>query len=413
MAFFLLGRSEDGGLSLLSEASFESRQDAMAELGRMTADPSFDRWDDEVFLIDLDAATPVLLVRPAESVTPVVEVAEPDEPAEPAETVFAVIADEEPAVEADVLADEGADEETPEAQEAEPDAELGDEAEAPEPEESLEVPVDAPESDEASEETPASDETEQPDAADSDADAEMDSLRAAIARTTEHMEASGIVAPDSIGPAEVLVEESEEVLVEEFGETPAAADEEPARAESPEGEASGPEQPAWPWATAVPTEPSLTSDEEKPDIAYVLDGLEEPAIDAGGSLITASMDDEALAASRPVILGAYGEAAPLAETPDGDQGLNRDEVEAPAAEDAVPDVEPESDFIVLDDDPDAPAPTPAEEGLDAIPAPAPRAADGEDVLSLSSYVCDDCVYVDTCPNKDQRRPEDCGSFQWK
>ena len=34
-------------------------------------------------------------------------------------------------------------------------------------------------------------------------------------------------------------------------------------------------------------------------------------------------------------------------------------------------------------------------------------------MSMESYVCDDCVYVGTCPNKDQRLPKDCGSFQWK
>ena len=58
--------------------------------------------------------------------------------------------------------------------------------------------------------------------------------------------------------------------------------------------------------------------------------------------------------------------------------------------------------------------------LDSIassgPSPEPVSADAEGeggVPALSSYVCDDCVYVDTCPNKDQRRPEDCGSFQWK
>ena len=32
---------------------------------------------------------------------------------------------------------------------------------------------------------------------------------------------------------------------------------------------------------------------------------------------------------------------------------------------------------------------------------------------MDEYVCEDCVYVETCPNKDQRLPKDCVSFQWK
>jgi len=32
---------------------------------------------------------------------------------------------------------------------------------------------------------------------------------------------------------------------------------------------------------------------------------------------------------------------------------------------------------------------------------------------MDDYVCEDCVYVETCPNKDQRLPKDCVSFQWK
>ena len=32
---------------------------------------------------------------------------------------------------------------------------------------------------------------------------------------------------------------------------------------------------------------------------------------------------------------------------------------------------------------------------------------------LTEYTCEDCVYVATCPNRDQRLPKDCGSFQWR
>ena len=46
-------------------------------------------------------------------------------------------------------------------------------------------------------------------------------------------------------------------------------------------------------------------------------------------------------------------------------------------------------------------------------APAQFVADEPEVPPLSSYTCEDCVYVETCPNRDQRLPKDCVSFQWK
>jgi hypothetical protein len=54
-------------------------------------------------------------------------------------------------------------------------------------------------------------------------------------------------------------------------------------------------------------------------------------------------------------------------------------------------------------------PAPANEGVE-VDANVERATDSG---SMDDYVCDDCVYVSTCPNKDQRLPKDCGSFQWK
>ena len=45
---------------------------------------------------------------------------------------------------------------------------------------------------------------------------------------------------------------------------------------------------------------------------------------------------------------------------------------------------------------------PAEEDA----APIPSSTESDDT-------CADCVYDETCPNKDQRLPKDCGSFQWR
>ena len=142
----------------------------------------------------------------------------------------------------------------------------------------------------------------------------------------------------------------------------------------------------------------------EPDVAFVLSGLEEPALDDGGSLIVGSLDDEGLAASRPVILGAYGDesAGPaVSEVAIGQDTTSEIPAEVGSESHAAEAVETvatpaESDFIVLDDAPAASVPD-----LPGLAAPS-----NEDAPQLSNYTCDDCVYVDTCPNKDERKPED-------
>ncbi len=81
----------------------------------MTSEPGFDAWDGEVLLVDIDAALPVLLVRPAESEAVAggevvaVRVEEPLTAPEPVtEVAFAwpLIAEPEPEVAAPLLAPE-------------------------------------------------------------------------------------------------------------------------------------------------------------------------------------------------------------------------------------------------------------------------------------------------------------------
>ena len=67
MPFLLISRDDDDQLRLLTTSAAASRQDALAELSRLTADPAFDGWDDDVLLLDLDSGLPVLLVRPTAS----------------------------------------------------------------------------------------------------------------------------------------------------------------------------------------------------------------------------------------------------------------------------------------------------------------------------------------------------------
>jgi len=74
MAFFLIGRGPDDDLRLISPKSFESRQAAMAELSRLSAEPTFAHWDAEVSVMDLDTGAPVLLVRSGVAAAPAAEV---------------------------------------------------------------------------------------------------------------------------------------------------------------------------------------------------------------------------------------------------------------------------------------------------------------------------------------------------
>ena len=189
----------------------------------------------------------------------------------------------------------------------------------------------------------------------------------------------------------------EERTDEPVAETPA---EEPAEPPAP-----APASPVWPWDVSEDepaAEAEAPTEEPAPSPSLggvILEGLEEPAIDAGGSLIASTIDDDGLAAARPVILGAYGERAVDVEIDD-------EETVGPIPE-SVPETEAEgeaekaddSDFIILGDGSEAPDPQTPDVTTEDSP--------------LSSYTCNDCVYVETCPNKDQRRPEDCGSFQWK
>lgn len=186
MSFILLRRTSDGEIHLLSNTAWSGRGDAMAELSRITAAPSFDRWDDEVLLVDVDSGTPILMVRPA---APEPEVAHSDDDASDAEDAAADDAEE---VAADT--DEGSAPSAPPTDEE--IAALLEDLDAPEV-----SPTAAP------------------------------SLKEALERSAARLESEGIVAPDSIGPAL----EPSPVEVDDAVEPETEVDEAPA---------------AWPWDTA-------------------------------------------------------------------------------------------------------------------------------------------------------------------
>ena len=363
MGFFLLGRSADDTLSLLSARTFESRQDALAELSRITASPDFTRWDDDVILFDSAAGTPVLLVRaaassPSPAATPEVGPVAAEVSARlPEPAAFAAIADEELVV----------------------------------------TPISVPASAEAPVQPDAPVEPDVPvESAESAEDDTSTRLRDAIARTTEHMEASGIAAPASVGPVQV---EPEPAVPPRTPLEPAPEPTDPTAPDASEPPTAAPDMPepavpAWPWDTPIAEPaftdrdiPAQTQDKAESHVADALDSFEEPLPDTGGSLITTAVDPQGSDDSGPVVLGTSAQPAADATAPEVNTG--------------TPQLEP--DTIALD-------PVPA--GFPATAA-AEAATTDDDVLPLSSYVCGDCVYAATCPNRDQRLPKDCGSFQWK
>ncbi len=424
MAFFLLGRVDDT-LSLLCPNTFSSRQDAMVALSSVTAEPGFDLWDAEVLLLDTDSGTPVLLMRPQVATTEavaepevlvvdeldpdVVEVEDATSEAFPADSTLAgeVAVDDEPSIapvevvpEPEVLV-EVEPEETPE-------VEAGVELET----------VVTVEEDTTSDAISGELETEEPDAA--------GALRDALVRTAAQMEADGIVAPESIGTP---------VPDSDSNDTTPSVDQE------------------WPWDVAPETEPPVA-----PEIAFVLGELEEPSLD-DGSILRGSIDDDTFAAVRPVIMGSYaGSSGDIASEvlPDDDlpvepMGLTdlepptvsvpaRSGFEVPVVSDASDIIELEAPVVAEDqvfasdtpdDSPVVDDENPAERDIsdfildldttpvaDSVVEPvaeavieAPQVFD--DMPGVVENTCDDCIYEDTCPNRDQRLPKDCGSFSWR
>lgn len=374
MPFFLLAKGPDGDLRLVSDAVFDARSEAIAELNRLTADSDFGHWDAMLYVADLDAATEVLLVRPAavEAASEPEAAAEPE--AEPAadEAVSSDAAPAEPEAEPEErMVEPEESEPAPQHEDAALAAVLeglggGDEDAAV----SLadDVVVEEPEAVPGESVAEVDDAWAQAVAESEGPEPEAPALKDALQRTAAQMEAEGISAPESVGP-------------EEPGASAAEAE----------------EVAAWPWDTAPAEEP-----------AFSLDALEEPGTD-DGSLVRAAGDDDTMAAARPVILGAYD--APMPDQPiaepmgveipmpgEAAEGAPVEVAPEPALESAPP-AEPESDFI-LD----------LEEIVSTAPAEPGYVAPAESTGSMS---CNDCVYVDTCPNKDQRDPQTCGSFQWK
>ncbi|NTU70317.1 MAG: hypothetical protein HGB10_00610 [Coriobacteriia bacterium] len=225
-------------------------------------------------------------------------------------------------------------------------------------------------------------------------------LRDAIARSMAEMESSGIVVPESVpGHSEdssAVVEEAIEPAVDEI---------------VPESEAASPDvdQPEaslvtdggeWPWAV------SDAEPQHEASVGTILEGLEDPAIDDRGGLIITALPAEHPEIEMPDFVAV--EVDEVAVEPVEVAAFVEEAAEAPMV-----DSDDESDFIVLEAPAAPEQPAGAEPVAVEVPAPVEAPVDARTAELLGGYTCSDCVYVDTCPNKDQRRPEDCGSFQWR
>lgn len=353
MRLVIISADGSGTVALATDRSFAALADVAEELGRLIAAGSLDAAG-TYFALDLDAASPVVVVpsapsrpEPVAAEAPAAEAEAPEEPADQSPSLEPV---EEPYAAA-VVADA---------------------AEA------------APVADPAEETAPAVDETP----------------------------AMSWTIPDTV-------------------DVPVEASADAAPAEPVDGG-------QWPWDL-----PGAPGDDDPPAPAADAVPADAPVADAAQEDTSAVEEQPASAEDAPVL----APEAPDVEAPD----VAASAAPAPSAEAADPadplapasDADPAASVEAAPEEPVAEDMHPAVDPLVAIGDP-PRAADavaepqsvvdaelaaaavklsdagvGVDTgyegepLNMNQYTCDDCVYVSTCPNQHQKKPSECGSFQWK
>jgi len=233
------------------------------------------------------------------------------------------------------------------------------------------------------------------------------------------IEAAEEAEPAREPESETIVEPEPEVLVEpEAAAEPASESPSESPLESDTSDEPPPGSAAWPWDLAA-----------DPDSAPPLAELDEPSAD-DESMIRALADDDA---SRTVVLGEYS-VDEVSQSEPFVEAAKRAAAEAAIVEAAAevedqtsPEQPGEQEAAGEADsgqaDPDArdaeESPAPVERAGESdfvdlgevTPPPAKVYEPGE--VDMGGMTCADCVYVDTCPNKDEREPANCGSFQWK
>lgn len=372
MGFFVVGRTTDGLLEMLGSQEYGSREDAARGIQTLAMAGTIDVEGRDVYIVDMAGAAPVVIVGVAAPAPAPVESTE-DQPAAGAwETtdeidedveVVAEVADEVPDATAEVVDDDI-------------DVAVEDELLVEDVFAETEVPS---ESDVALE-----------DVAGALDDEATPSLADALKRAATSLEDEGIVAPESIGAAEIAEVDEAATTEEDLSDVIAALTVGSAVSESPTAvEAPVEETTEWPWANVgvVPVEAEAESDEvaavEPADDDELLDEALEAAVsgDAGDDslIVPSAAYGEDPFAPRAVIMGDYDDAPASVEEA---QAVVSEEPEATDTE--LPEV-----------------------------ASLPGAYEMSGDLELGSYTCEDCVYSNTCPKVGQSTPDECGAFQWK
>jgi hypothetical protein len=466
MRFFLIGQHrETGDVSPVSQATYGTRQEALDDLSAaLPADGSLTGYD--LFVVDLDAATPVVVYQAPLALPVDAPVEEPiadvwEAPAAVVDALAEIVAVEEAALEGPPpvwgvpagpepvdAADEKAVMQT--AIEHVSTAEA-----APQEAETFELPsatrTAADELEAAIAEAPVASVgllvDDEPDPAPADVYSqavepdpspevpELESppleLAEALRRAASQMESEGVVpAPEveeliAYSPlSSILVaDEAEPVAPSDSGSEPDSA---PA---------------SWPWEeAAVPEdeEPAVASaaisevESEPMGLlpSFTAVGIDEPGLE-DITLLTPS-DAEDLFDVRPVIMGEYpdetGISLDASDPPETQADIAPTSVPEPpfaaevelVAADAPPSVPVVEDAAV--EEPAGPS-DPAYGDVAAASAAAYESAQAASAaglgayepggLDIATYDCKDCVYVDTCPKANQDGPATCGSFQWK
>ncbi len=469
MSFFLVARTDDGSLHLVSPATYSSRHAATAALSESTQDPSFAYWDAELLVVDLDSAVPVLLVRPSQ---PAVE----DLTADKAAADEALV---EESVPEDVIVEEvaaeplGPSEVVAQIEEifAEPgfeiaaeeiDVELPAELEEPsetdadEPEIAVAI-VDVDESAmsepvteeiavEALVETEFEPEGEDQAAAEDETEVATETSDTTEAQPEESVAVSALVVEPAIAEAvletnapidestteEVFAETESPELAPESSEvvsigsrlgledTPDTIAWTPDSVEPVEAPAEVAEEVAspmseveasasgvvieWPWAQSGTTEEPSVADAILSDIDLVTPTAEgvEDVPETDEALDTLLVEPGSLASDLEAADAELAQVE-VGEIEDSASAKDEGEVALEEAEE-VAEIgstrEEIADFIF------------DLENVTDIPEATGDTAGAEGSIS-EGPTCDECVYDETCPNRDQRSPQECGSFQWK
>lgn len=361
MSFFVVERSAtDGALRVPVPQASATREAALEALSAAVAAGTA-TIDGEIFVVDLDAAVPVLLM-PGAAAAPAPPIEEQAVYASWAEAVT----DTEPS-EGEALAD------------ALKRAASSLESEGIVAPESIESVARAQET------TPWA-----------------SGAPAVVAEPVSALEAVGSETPAGLPDDELATEAPVEPGLAELSAALDGLGGENLSSEAPEGE-------SWPWANVAPVDEVAEggesadepeADEEQRDlIAETVASLQAETTE-DVSLLTPVEDGADAFIPKPVILGDYDEtetdeAVLEPEAPVPDEPDSPEEPIQEAAEDEGPDLAEPGGV------PDAP-----DESL----TPGYEAA-GE--LDLAAYTCDDCIYANTCPKVGQSTPAECGSFQWK